>query len=108
MSVCGPGMLAYRLTQSGEAIGLRFTAPLTGLRFCSPILAGTGLLAGAGRMNHISVIQWICGALAVIATLVGLGFFTRACLTIANRFRLGAPVDRQRLHPVGKRLKLCW
>ena len=56
-------------------------------------------------MNHISVIQWICGALAVIATLVGLGFFTRACLTIANRFRLGAPVDRQRLHPVGKRLK---
>ena len=56
-------------------------------------------------MNHISVIQWVCGALAVIATLVGLGFFTRACLTIANRFRLGAPVDRQRLHPVGKRLK---
>lgn len=33
MSVCGPGMLAYRLTQSGEAIGLRFTAPLTVLRF---------------------------------------------------------------------------
>ena len=24
-------------------------------------------------MNHISVIQWVCGALAVIATLVGLG-----------------------------------
>ena len=50
-------------------------------------------------MNHISVIQWVCGALAVIATLVGLGFFTRDCLPIANLFLLGAPVDRQRLDP---------
>ena len=48
MSVCVPGILAYRLTQSGEAIGLRFTAPLTGLRFVRQYWQGLGYWQGMG------------------------------------------------------------
>ena len=48
MSVCGPGMLAYRLTQSGAAIGLSFTASLTGLRFVRQYWQGLGDWQGLG------------------------------------------------------------
>ncbi|WP_366180759.1 (Fe-S)-binding protein [Actinomyces timonensis] len=54
-------------------------------------------------MTSLEVLQAVCAAIVLVSTVVGVAVFGRACLTIARRLRVGRPVPRGRLRPVGRR-----
>ncbi|QQM67446.1 (Fe-S)-binding protein [Actinomyces weissii] len=54
-------------------------------------------------MTPLAVVQLVCALVTAALTVVGVGLFARAALTIANRVRVGRPVPRERLTPVGRR-----
>ncbi|WP_128773667.1 (Fe-S)-binding protein [Actinomyces oricola] len=55
-------------------------------------------------MNSLGIVQLVCAVVVTLATVVGVTVFGRACTTITARLRVGRPVARERLHPVGRRL----
>ncbi|WP_196717139.1 (Fe-S)-binding protein [Actinomyces trachealis] len=54
-------------------------------------------------MTPLAVVQLVCALITTALTVVGVGLFTRAAWTIASRVRVGRPVPRERLTPVGRR-----
>ncbi|SPT55052.1 succinate dehydrogenase/fumarate reductase iron-sulfur subunit [Actinomyces bovis] len=55
-------------------------------------------------MTPLAVVQLVCALITAALSVVGVGLFARAALTIANRVRVGRPVPRERLSPVARRL----
>ncbi|WP_273168620.1 (Fe-S)-binding protein, partial [Actinomyces israelii] len=55
-------------------------------------------------MTPLAIVHLICAVVVALTTVVGVAVFARACCTIVARMRVGRPVARERLHPVGRRL----
>ena len=55
-------------------------------------------------MTSLAIVHLTCAVVVALATVAGVAVFVRACCTIINRMRVGRPVDRDRLRPVGRRL----
>ena len=55
-------------------------------------------------MTPLAIVHLTCAVVVALATVAGVAVFVRACCTIINRMRVGRPVDRDRLRPVGRRL----
>ena len=57
-------------------------------------------------MSFLEVLQIVCTTTVLVTTVIGVGVFARACVTIVHRASVGRTVERSRLHPVGRRLWL--
>ena len=55
-------------------------------------------------MTSLAIVHLTCAVVVALATVAGVAVFVRACCTIINRMRVGRPVPRDRLRPVGRRL----
>ena len=55
-------------------------------------------------MTPLAIVHLTCAVVVALATVAGVAVFVRACCTIINRMRVGRPVPRDRLRPVGRRL----
>ena len=55
-------------------------------------------------MTSLAIVHLVCAVVVALTTVVGVAVFARACCTIVNRMRVGRPVPRERLHPIGRRL----
>ena len=55
-------------------------------------------------MDSLAIVRLVCAVVVLASSAVGVFVFGRACCTIVNRMRVGAPVAPQRLRPVGRRL----
>ena len=55
-------------------------------------------------MSPLAIVRLVCAVVVLVSTAVGVFVFGRAVATIVNRMRVGRPVPRERLHPVGRRL----
>lgn len=53
----------------------------------------------------MSAVQWVCVAVVAVATVLGVGLFARGATTIARTVAVGRPASRDRLRPVGRRLR---
>lgn len=53
----------------------------------------------------MSAVQWVCVAVVAVATVLGVGLFVRGATTIARTVAVGRPASRDRLRPVGRRLR---
>ncbi len=54
---------------------------------------------------RVDLVQWVCLALVVLATVAGVGLFVRGATTIARTVAVGRPAPAERLRPVGTRLR---
>ena len=55
-------------------------------------------------MTSLAIVRIVCAVVVTLTTVVGVAVFARACCTIVARMRVGRPVPRERLRPVGRRL----
>ena len=55
-------------------------------------------------MSPLAIVRLVCAVVVLASTAVGVFVFGRAVATIVNRMRVGRPVPRERLRPVGRRL----
>ena len=55
-------------------------------------------------MSLLAIVRLVCAVVVLASTAVGVFVFGRAVATIVNRMRVGRPVPRERLRPVGRRL----
>ena len=55
-------------------------------------------------MSPLAIVRLVCAVVVLVSTAVGVFVFGRAVATIVNRMRVGRPVPRERLRPVGRRL----
>ena len=55
-------------------------------------------------MTPLAIVHLVCAVVVTLTTVVGVTVFARACCTIVARMRVGRPVPRERLRPVGRRL----
>ena len=55
-------------------------------------------------MTPLAIVHLVCAIVVTLTTVVGVTVFARACCTIVARMRVGRPVPRERLRPVGRRL----
>ena len=55
-------------------------------------------------MSPLAIVRLVCAVIVLASTAVGVFVFGRAVATIVNRMRVGRPVPRERLRPVGRRL----
>lgn len=53
-------------------------------------------------MSPLAIVHTVCVVIVVLATVVGVAVFARACCTIVNRMRVGRPAP-ERVRPVARR-----
>ena len=58
-------------------------------------------------MTSLEVLQAACAVVVLVATIIGVTVFGRACLAVARRLRVGRPVASERLRPAGRRAWLA-